>query len=216
MISKRIREIADLIDNKHSFIDIGCDHGYLALMARKNGNESLIICSDNKKGPLSSAKKNLENYNNILFILSDGLKEINVQTDVAVLAGMGFQTVRKIILDSTDYFRKYQQIIIQINQNVPVLRRWLMKHNFRIINEKMIFEYKYYEIIVVENGTMSLNEEQIFFGPCLMVEKSETFRDYYHSQLEKINKIISGLYKNHPEKTKLKMKALKIKKMLED
>ena len=60
MISNRIKEIAKLIDNTSSFTDIGCDHGYLALEARKNGNENLIICSDNKIGPLNNAESNLK------------------------------------------------------------------------------------------------------------------------------------------------------------
>ncbi|MGI6509260.1 MAG: tRNA (adenine(22)-N(1))-methyltransferase [Erysipelotrichaceae bacterium] len=216
MTSKRIKEIADLIDNEYSFVDIGTDHGYLAQMVRENGNKNLIICSDNKIGPLNNARRNLEKYENILFVLSDGLKEITVQTDVAVLAGMGFKTVRNIIVDSMDYFRKCKNIIIQVNNNVSDLREWLMKNDFRIVDEKIIFEYKYYEILVVENGKMKLNEEQILFGPYLLKEKTKTFVDYYNSQKKKIKNIIKSLNDEHPDKKELEAKLTRIKKVLED
>lgn len=216
MISKRIKEIANLIDNKYSFVDIGTDHGYLAQMARENGNKNLIICSDNKIGPLNNARKNLEKYDNILFVLSDGLKEITVQTDIAVLAGMGFKTVRNIVLDSIDYFRECKKIIVQVNNNVSDLREWLMNNDFRIIDEKIIFEYKYYEILVIENGKMKLNEQQILFGPYLLREKTKTFVDFYNSQKKKIKNIIKNLNDEHPDKKELETKLLRIKKMLED
>ncbi|NLZ75820.1 MAG: SAM-dependent methyltransferase [Erysipelotrichia bacterium] len=216
MISKRIREIAKLIKKEYSFVDIGCDHGYLALLARENGNKNLIICSDNKEGPLNNARKNLENYNNILFVLSDGLKEVNIQTDVAVLAGMGYLTVKNIILDSLDYFKNCKQIIIQVNQNVSLLRKWLSDNDFKIVAERMIYEYKYYEILVIENGKMKLNEEQIMFGPYLLKEKSETFIDCYKKQINKLNKILNDLNNEHPDRLKIEKKVLKMKKMLED
>lgn len=216
MISKRIKEIARLIKNEYSFVDIGCDHGYLALLARENGNKNLIICSDNKDGPLNNARNNLKNYDNILFVLSDGAKKISVQTDVAVLAGMGHVTVKNIILDSLDYFRNCKQIIIQVNQDVSLLRKWLTFNDFKIVNEKIVYEYKYYEILVIENGKMNLNEDEILFGPYLLKEKSKVFVDYYKSQITKLNKILKGLDSKHPDRLKLQGKILKIKKMLED
>ncbi len=215
MISKRIKEIAKLIENKDSFVDIGCDHGYLALMARENGNDNLIICSDDKIGPLNNARNNLKNYNNILFILSDGAKKIDIQTDVAVLSGMGHLTVIKIILDSIGYFRNCKKIIIQVNQNVSLLRKWLMENDFKIIAEKIICEYKYYEILVVVNGKMNLTDEQILFGPYLIKEKSKTFINYYCNQIKKLNKIIERLDLKHPDRKELEEKVLRIKKMLE-
>ena len=216
MISNRIKEIAKLIDNTSSFTDIGCDHGYLALEARKNGNENLIICSDNKIGPLNNAESNLKNYDNILFVLSEGAKEIDVQTDIAVLAGMGYSTAKNIITESLDFFRKCKKIIIQVNQDVSSLRKWLMENGFKIIDEKIVFEYKYYQILVVENGEMKLTEEQILFGPYLLKEKSKTFRNYYHSQIKKIKRIIKKIDVNHPDRFKFEDQLFRIKKMLED
>ena len=68
-----------------------------------------------------------------------------------------------------------------------------MENGFKIIDEKIVFEYKYYQILVVENGEMKLTEEQILFGPYLLKEKSKTFRNYYHSQIKKIKRIIKRL-----------------------
>ena len=89
-----------------------------------------------------------------------------------------------------DYFRNCKQIIIQVNQDVSLLRKWLTFNDFKIVNEKIVYEYKYYEILVIENGKMNLNEDEILFGPYLLKEKSKVFVDYYKSQITKLNKIL--------------------------
>ena len=77
MNNKRIEAISQLIDNDESVIDIGCDHGFLAKMLRIKGNNKLIICSDNKIGPLNNARNNLIGYDNINFELTDGVDNID-------------------------------------------------------------------------------------------------------------------------------------------
>lgn len=60
-----------------------------------------------------------------------------------------------------------------------------MENEFKIVDEMIILEHKYYEILVVENGKTELSEEQILFGPYLLKEKSKAFRDYYHKQIKR-------------------------------
>ncbi|MDO4377579.1 MAG: class I SAM-dependent methyltransferase [Erysipelotrichia bacterium] len=214
MINKRIQAIAELIRNDSSVIDIGCDHGYLALQLRKQGNNNLIICCDEKKGPLENAKRNLQSFDNILFYCTDGVKDIYQQTDVAVIAGMGHNTVEHILQQSDNYFRNCKQIIIQVNQTVSSMRRFLMENNYRIVNEKIIEDYKFYEILCVENGRQELNAEQIEFGPILMKEKTETFRRYYQQKADYIRDILKDIGDNHPDRDILEKKLKMISKIL--
>lgn len=206
MISKRLRLIASLISNQQSVLDIGCDHGYLAQQLRLNGNNELIICADNKLGPLNNARKNLVGVENVEFVLSDGAGEVSKQVDVAVCAGMGYQTVTEILRASESYFRKCDYLIIQVNNSVDKMRQWLSGHDYMITDEEVIKDYKYYQILIVKNGQQQLNELQISFGPVLLEKRSDTFLEYLNYQIEKNRKIMKGIDPENPDYQQLEQR----------
>ena len=214
MNNKRIEAISQLIDNDESVIDIGCDHGFLAKMLRIKGNNKLIICSDNKIGPLNNAKNNLIGYDNINFELTDGVDNIDTVCDVCVLAGMGHNTVISIIENNESYFRNCKKIIIQVNSVVAQMRQYLSNHKFQIIDECMVYDYKYYQIMVVKTGQQQLNELQIEFGPVLLEKKGEVFLQCYQKQLSHFQSLLSTLPENHPDRSQLSKKIEQIKSVL--
>ena len=214
MNNKRIEAISQLIDNDESVIDIGCDHGFLAKMLRIKGNNKLIICSDNKIGPLNNARNNLIGYDNIHFELTDGVDNIDTVCDVCVLAGMGHNTVISIIENNENYFRNCKKIIIQVNSVVAQMRQYLSNHKFQIIDECMVYDYKYYQIMVVKTGQQQLNELQIEFGPVLLEKKGEVFLQCYQKQLSHFQSLLSTLPENHPDRSQLNKKIEQIKSVL--
>lgn len=214
MNNKRIEAISQLIDNDESVIDIGCDHGFLAKMLRIKGNNKLIICSDNKIGPLNNARNNLIGYDNIYFELTDGVDNIDTVCDVCVLAGMGHNTVISIIENNENYFRNCKKIIIQVNSVVAQMRQYLSNHKFQIIDECMVYDYKYYQIMVVKTGQQQLNELQIEFGPVLLEKKGEVFLQCYQKQLNHFQSLLSTLPENHPDRSQLSKKIEQIKSVL--
>lgn len=214
MNNKRIEAISQLIDNDESVIDIGCDHGFLAKMLRTKGNNKLIICSDNKIGPLNNARNNLIGYDNINFELTDGVDNIDTVCDVCVLAGMGHNTVISIIENNENYFRNCKKIIIQVNSVVAQMRQYLSNNKFQIIDECMVYDYKYYQIMVVKTGQQQLNELQIEFGPVLLEKKGEVFLQCYQKQLSHFQSLLSTLPENHPDRSQLSKKIEQIKSVL--
>ena len=214
MNNKRIEAISQLIDNDESVIDIGCDHGFLAKMLRTKGNNKLIICSDNKIGPLNNARNNLVGYDNINFELTDGVDNIDTVCDVCVLAGMGHNTVISIIENNENYFRNCKKIIIQVNSVVAQMRQYLSNHKFQIIDECMVYDYKYYQIMVVKTGQQQLNELQIEFGPVLLEKKGEVFLQCYQKQLSHFQSLLSSLPESHPDRNQLSKKIEQIKSVL--
>ena len=214
MNNKRIEAISQLIDNDESVIDIGCDHGFLAKMLRTKGNNKLIICSDNKIGPLNNARNNLIGYDNIHFELTDGVDNIDTVCDVCVLAGMGHNTVISIIENNESYFRNCKKIIIQVNSVVAQMRQYLSNHKFQIIDECMVYDYKYYQIMVVKTGQQQLNELQIEFGPVLLEKKGDVFIQCYQKQLNHFQSLLSTLPENHPDRSQLSKKIEQIKSVL--
>ena len=214
MNNKRIEAISQLIDNDESVIDIGCDHGFLAKMLRIKGNNKLIICSDNKIGPLNNARNNLIGYDNINFELTDGVDNIETVCDVCVLAGMGHNTVISIIENNESYFRNCKKIIIQVNSVVAQMRQYLSNNKFQIIDECMVYDYKYYQIMVVKSGQQQLNELQIEFGPVLLEKKGDVFLQCYQKQLSHFQSLLSTLPENHPDRSQLSKKIEQIKSVL--
>ena len=214
MNNKRIEAISQLIDNDESVIDIGCDHGFLAKMLRTKGNNKLIICSDNKIGPLNNARNNLIGYDNIHFELTDGVDNIDTVCDVCVLAGMGHNTVISIIENNESYFRNCKKIIIQVNSVVAQMRQYLSNNKFQIIDECMVYDYKYYQIMVVKTGQQQLNELQIEFGPVLLEKKGDVFLQCYQKQLNHFQSLLSTLPENHPDRSQLSKKIEQIKSVL--
>ena len=214
MNNKRIEAISQLIDNDESVIDIGCDHGFLAKMLRTKGNNKLIICSDNKIGPLNNARNNLIGYDNIHFELTDGVDNIDTVCDVCVLAGMGHNTVISIIENNENYFRNCKKIIIQVNSVVAQMRQYLSNNKFQIIDECMVYDYKYYQIMVVKTGQQQLNELQIEFGPVLLEKKGDVFLQCYQKQLSHFQSLLSTLPENHPDRSQLSKKIEQIKSVL--
>ena len=201
MISKRIRTIASLIEKDKKVIDIGCDHAFLALVLRSNGHQGEIVCTDLRKGPCEKARENLDlyGYTDIPVIRTPGVEGIEFQADVAVMAGMGYKTVRDIISNDLNYFRNCEKIIIQLNHSNDLMRRWLVENGFSIANELMIKDYKYYEILTVENGYQPLTEDEIVYGPVLLRERSPEFTAYYTEKIEKLGKVLAAITPDHPD-----------------
>ena len=205
MISKRLRTIGDLIDNDESVTDVGCDHGFLAVYLRQKGNTARIICADSKPGPLSQGRKNLEafGFEDVEMALSDGLQNIEDVTDVIVMAGMGYHTVEHIMRESEEKFSRCSKIIIQVNTDSDKMRRWLNENRYAIVDEVILREYKYYEIIVARKGEQELSENQILFGPVLLEKKTETFEECYRSKAGKMIKVVENLPEGHKDRERL-------------
>lgn len=205
---KRLEQIVNYINKNDIVADIGCDHGYLLKMAIEQNNISKCYAIDNKQGPLNNAKKNLQYFQNVEYILSDGLKNVNKEDiNCAVIAGMGGILITKIINDSLDKFKKINKIIIAANRNMEKVREFLSTNKFKIVDESIVYEdEKYYEIIVVNNGEQCLSEKEIMFGPILLQKKDNIFinkwNEYYNkiknipSKKEEINLIKEVLYES--------------------
>ena len=205
MISKRIKAIASLIGNDEKVLDVGTDHAFLPVWLKRNGHTAAIAASELRKGPYENALSNLKEnrIDDVQVYLTYGVDGIDFEADTIVIAGMGFNTVTGIILSRRDYFHG-RKLIIQINSEVDKLRKWLEENGFAIENEVMIKDYKYYEILVIREGTMKLTDKEIRFGPFLLQQKSETFRECYRSRIEKLEKIIITLPEDHRDIARLK------------
>jgi tRNA (adenine22-N1)-methyltransferase len=203
-----------MISNEESVLDIGCDHGYLALQLRLNGNFRPIICSDNKIGPLNNARKNLLGYDDISFVLTSGAEKITEPVHTVVMSGLGYQTVTDIITASRPYFDLCERLIIQINTLQDKLRRWLMENGYMIVDEKMIKDYRYYQIMDIRKGEQKLSELEIMYGPVLLSQHSQIFVDYLNDQIARKRLILEQIDPSSSDHQKIVDKINELESLL--
>lgn len=200
MISKRLETIATLLKKDMIVADIGTDHAFLPIYLVKNQISTCVFATDNKSGPLLQANKNIiqaQLTEQIQTILTDGLDDLSLDIQVIVIAGMGVDTIINILAKHQDTLSRYQQIIVQPNNNVYRMRQWIAQQAYRITDEKLIKEYKYYQIISFDPQSTALyDEKDSYFGPCLLQEKDALFLKYHHDHYLKLK----NLYQKYPQK----------------
>ena len=190
----RINLLASLCEGSKVVCDVGCDHAYVLVKALLDYHVDRGIASDINVGPLSAAKDNIKAKgleDRIDVILSDGFKSINQEFDTAVIAGMGGNLIKDILSDSLSKV-KGKKLILEPNNDQPVVREFLMNHGFMIEDEFAINENgKYYEIIVACEGNVTYDENQIKFGPVLLKKKPEAFISFYNRKIGLLMTVIN-------------------------
>lgn len=200
----RLHAALDWINPDDLLADIGCDHGYLASLALQKGIKFVQLI-DNKEGPLSVARRNLEKFDNdkkLKFTLASGLLELDPCINCVAILGMGGELIASILEEGKNNASNVAKFILEANTKIPFLRKYLFINGFNIISEKIVKENdKYYELILcekVENKVM-FNDLDIEFGPVLRKEKSPHFIEKWTEVYKKYQNIISKS-KINPEK----------------
>ena len=186
-MNKRLEKVAELLDKEDILADIGCDHGYLGIMALNKGIE-FVQFIDNKIGPLNQTKKNCENIDSkkIQFTLASGITALEKHINTICICGMGGELICDILEENLSVAKLLKKIILQPNRNEPNLRKYLMTNGFMITNEEIVCENnKYYEIIVCNyiDEIVEYSEEELLFGPVLMKKKEENFVNKWNEKL---------------------------------
>ena len=199
-ISKRLKCIANMIENCDVVADIGTDHGYLPIYLIKEGKCKKAIASDINEGPIKKAKFNInfEGMEKLIQCrLGAGFSSIKPnEADVGVIAGMGGNLIKDIIEDGIEVFKKFDYLILQPVQNPEVIRKHLVEKGYEIIDEELcIYENKYYEIIKVKYKNRKNVEEDIFYeiSPLLLKKKHPLIKEYICIKIQKYDKILNSI-----------------------
>lgn len=226
-ISLRLRTICNMVAGEKIGADIGTDHAYIPIYLVKNGICEGFIASDINKGPVEKAKFNigLEGLQDkIQCRLGGGLNAIlPKEVDFAIIAGMGGNLIRDIIIEGQDVFKELQYAILQPVQNPEVLREFIYKNGYRIIDEDLcIDENKFYEIIKVKYDNIHYEKEidPIFYEVSkILIDKKHPFmKQYVELKLTKYNKIFTSINENtvlaNNRREELRVKIHKLKELI--
>ena len=162
MKSKRLLAIASFIEKNDSVLDLGCDHGYLAIYLKKNNLCKNVIASDISSNALDIAKNNIKKYQvDIKTYLSDGLNNIKDFYDTIVIAGMGTHSIIKILNDK----ELPPKIILASNNDYPLLRKFMNSSGYYLEKELVVLEKdKYYIVMLYIIKEKKLKKTEILFG----------------------------------------------------
>ena len=178
-LSKRLQAIYDMVPQSNVIADIGSDHALLPIALVLNGKVTRAYASEVNEGPYEATVKNIEKHgvsNYVTAVLSDGISELEKDVTTISICGMGGSLIVDILDKDKEKLEHVTTLVLEPNNNEENVRIWLMNNGYKVVFEKLIEEdNRFYEIIKAERGNVEYSKEELFFGPILIQEKSETF-----------------------------------------
>ncbi|WP_310652544.1 tRNA (adenine(22)-N(1))-methyltransferase [Lactobacillus jensenii] len=203
MLETRLAHLAAMVDENTRLADIGTDHAYLPIDLVKSGKIQFAIASDVAKGPLDNAKTDILEAglsNQIQTRLGSGLETIKPEDKIetVVIAGMGGKLMTDLLEAAKEKDELYPTLILEPNIGEPGVRKWLMGHNYQIIQEEIIDTAGHiYELIkaILTDKMHQLSDKEILFGPFLLKEKNSVFIKKWTNQLAYQKQLLVNLNK---------------------
>lgn len=198
-MSDRLEKIVEFVEKNSIVADIGTDHGLVPIYLSKKKISKRIIGIDISEKSLLKLKSKIENnleYQNIFPMVSDGLKVLKpFEVDTIIISGMGGLLISKIISESPEVAKSANTLILQGNNNIEALRKFLHENGYAIVDESDVFENnKYYQILKVESGLEVYKKDYYYeFGKVLIDKGSVNLSDYIKLEIEKIDNIIEDI-----------------------
>lgn len=187
----RITHLCSYLSSCNTFADVACDHGYVAEFMLKNGLCQSAVVSDISAKCLKKAELLLEDYilsGKCRVVCCDGLKEIDRQTDLVVIAGVGGKEIIKIL--SEGFIP--ESFVFQPMKNAEELRKYLIESGCNLEKDDIFTDGKKYYFVIKGNlnGTSPYTEEQFRYGKdCL---KNPVFYSYLQEEINKKKSYLSN------------------------
>lgn len=221
-LTPRLKKIANQVSPGNKVADIGTDHGYIPIYLAQKKISDFVIASDVNEGPIRSANSNIKKYKcdqKIITRLGSGMQTIKPkEVDTVIIAGMGGILITEILEASIQVTKSIKAFILQPMQAQSILRKYLVKNNFKIEKDLLVKEeHKIYEIIVAKEGKQDIDHEIYFdIGFHIQTNPKELALEFINQKITKESRIIEQIKSADKETTEEiykvsleKIKALK-------
>ncbi|MBQ5795766.1 MAG: SAM-dependent methyltransferase [Kiritimatiellae bacterium] len=156
-LSKRLLTVAALVPSCDTLADIGSDHGLLPLYLLQKQRIKKAYCCDIRSGPLKAAEKNIALYglaDVATPLLGSGLFPVqNLAHEVAVISGMGGETIAQILADDKIADDDPRTFVLQPMSRANLLREYLAENGFAVLDFVLCKDGGYlYECFSVRKG----------------------------------------------------------------
>lgn len=201
-MTERLLTVLKKINNCRSLLDVGCDHGYLAIAAVREKRAERVIASDVNKGPLASADENIKKAGlegQIETRLGSGITVISPgEAETVVIAGMGGILISELLNENESVTRSVEKFILQPMNSLPDLRRKLIADGFTVTEETICREReRLYHILTVKNGREEPYSKEIFYYTGDLNRLTDTSREiteeFFRRTEEKFRRVLEGL-----------------------
>ena len=133
-LTPRLLAVAGLIPPGARVADIGTDHARLPVYLLQRGIASSVIGTDIAEGPIANARRTIATHrleSKITLRLCDGAEGVDPdEVDAVVIAGMGGETIRDIVLKSP--WLRQKRLIVQPQTRQLLLPRWLEAEGYAL------------------------------------------------------------------------------------
>ena len=182
--------------NSENIVDIGTDHAKLPIWLVKNNIIKYAYACDINRFSLEKSRKNIQKYNldeKIKVFYSDGLSNVSENiAETIVIAGLGGETIKNILKNCT-WDKKNKKFILQPTKYDHVLRDFLSKNNFEIIQEKIINQNKYnYTTMLCELSDKNYNYNYKFNNFLGKIPANKTSVEYVKKNIRYLEKFLFG------------------------
>ena len=178
--------------------DVGTDHAYLPIELIRREIAARAIACDIGKGPLERARAHIEESGlseQIGTRLTDGLHGVEKEqpTDVLVF-GMGGELIAKILSEAPWLKERQTNLVLQPMTKAEVLRLYLSRNGFEILDETLLFEDRYYQILharytgVIEEYT----EEELLLGKRILQSNSPHVKGFLERNADLLSAVLEG------------------------
>lgn len=197
-LSIRLSALADFVPQGSKVIDVGTDHAYIPIYLMTTQKATACLATDINKGPLEKAASNIAHYGitGIRLKQTDGLLGLEEEdADVVMISGMGGFLIVDILSKASLLIEHIEQLILQPQQDIEVVRKYLHQIGFRIQDETFVEdEEKYYTVISAVKGKEVYGSEQEYlYGKKLIEKKDPTFKKWVLYKLAKQTTIYQAL-----------------------
>lgn len=152
-LSPRLAAIAELVPPGRALADIGTDHALLPAALVLRGTVPRALACDRAAEPLARARATIDRLGlaeRIALRRGDGLAALAAgEAETAVIAGVGARSALAILAGWPG--RGLSRVIVQVNYGSEEVRRWLVDHGLRIVDERLAEDReRFYTAIAAE------------------------------------------------------------------
>jgi len=197
-LSRRLAAVASMVPWGSPVADIGTDHGYLPVHLVLEGRCPGAIAVDVAEKPLRAAQHLVELLaldQKVDLRLGNGLNILQPgEAEIVCIAGMGGFTIIKMLEAAPEQLAEVTRLILQPMRQANKLRRWLVSNGWRIVLEDIVLEEGiYYEIIAAEPGTQFLSPAELEVGPMLLKNRHPMLKTFLEGKINNLAYVLDSL-----------------------
>lgn len=220
MISNRLNQIVNFIKDDHDVADIGSDHGLLLVLLNERNFPNKVLGIENKIGPYKNLERTIKSINkpNFSSNLSSGLDNVSKKYQTIVIAGMGFNNIKEIILRDFDKGNRRETFVIDSHTNQDEVRTFFYNLGYKVDDEMIIYEDSiYYDIIrfSLNRNNIHYNSLELEFGPFNLKNKPVAFINMCKEKINKMKYVLTQI-SDETKKSEIKQKIIKLEEIVDE